>query len=73
MGLVEGDKHVIFPVLVWLLQKLPELQKRAYLARYLVRVDVPPEFLADADVELLYVQVYFNFSRFRIFLETKIV
>ncbi|XP_068101352.1 intraflagellar transport protein 81 homolog isoform X2 [Hyperolius riggenbachi] len=46
-GLVVGSKPVIHPVLYWLLQKLNELKKRAYLARFLVKLDVPAEFLQD--------------------------
>ena len=30
-------------MLEWLLRRLPDLRKRAYLARYLVKIDVPPE------------------------------
>ncbi|CAL8251305.1 unnamed protein product [Boreogadus saida] len=46
-GLVTGSKPVIHPLLQWLLQRLPELRKRAYLARYLVKLEVPAEFLQD--------------------------
>ncbi|XP_020492080.2 intraflagellar transport protein 81 homolog [Labrus bergylta] len=46
-GLVTGNKPVVHPILHWLLQRLPELKKRAYLARYLVKLEVPAEFLQD--------------------------
>ncbi|KAM4617060.1 intraflagellar transport protein 81 homolog [Polymixia lowei] len=46
-GLVTGNKPVIHPILHWLLQRLPELKKRAYLARFLVKLEVPAEFLQD--------------------------
>ncbi|XP_077570951.1 intraflagellar transport protein 81 homolog [Stigmatopora nigra] len=46
-GLVVGSKPAVHPILHWLLQKVPELKKRAYLARFLVKLDVPAEFLAD--------------------------
>ncbi|KAK0151745.1 Intraflagellar transport protein 81 [Merluccius polli] len=46
-GLVTGNKPVIHPLLQWLLQRVPELKKRAYLARYLVKLEVPAEFLQD--------------------------
>ncbi|XP_069475660.1 intraflagellar transport protein 81 homolog [Ambystoma mexicanum] len=46
-GLVVGSKPVIHPVLHWLLQRTNELKKRAYLARFLVKLDVPAEFLQD--------------------------
>lgn len=51
LGLVVGDKHVIYPLMAWLLQRIPELQKRAYLAKFLVNVYVPPEFISDPEVE----------------------
>nr|XP_046242207.1 intraflagellar transport protein 81 homolog isoform X1 [Scatophagus argus] len=46
-GLVTGSKPVIHPILHWLLQRVPELKKRAYLARFLVKLEVPSEFLQD--------------------------
>uniref|UniRef100_A0A8C1ZEE7 Intraflagellar transport 81 homolog n=1 Tax=Cyprinus carpio TaxID=7962 RepID=A0A8C1ZEE7_CYPCA len=46
-GLVTGSKPVVHPVLRWLLQRIPELKKRAYLARFLVKLEVPAEFLQD--------------------------
>ncbi|XP_065056271.1 intraflagellar transport protein 81 homolog [Rhopilema esculentum] len=49
-GLVQGDKHIIYPVLQYLLEKLPDLKKRAYVARYLVKLEVPGDILVDAEV-----------------------
>lgn len=46
-GLLEGEKGTIYPLLQWLLERLNELKKRAYLARFLVRIDVPAEFLQE--------------------------
>ncbi|XP_014027175.1 intraflagellar transport protein 81 homolog [Salmo salar] len=46
-GLVTGSKPVIHPILHWLLQRITELKKRAYLARFLVKLEVPAEFLQD--------------------------
>ncbi|XP_034397491.1 intraflagellar transport protein 81 homolog isoform X1 [Cyclopterus lumpus] len=46
-GLVAGKKPVVHPILHWLLQRVPELKKRAYLARFLVKLEVPIEFLQD--------------------------
>ncbi|XP_056273998.1 intraflagellar transport protein 81 homolog isoform X1 [Pseudoliparis swirei] len=46
-GLVAGKKPVVHPILHWLLQRVPELKKRAYLARFLVKLEVPTEFLQD--------------------------
>ncbi|NXA03952.1 IFT81 protein, partial [Sapayoa aenigma] len=49
-GLVTGSKAVIHPLLHWLLQRTSELKKRAYLARFLVKLEVPAEFLQDDTV-----------------------
>uniref|UniRef100_A0A8C8VFP9 Intraflagellar transport protein 81 homolog n=1 Tax=Pelusios castaneus TaxID=367368 RepID=A0A8C8VFP9_9SAUR len=49
-GLVIGSKPVIHPVLHWLLQRTNELKKRAYLARFLIKLEVPAEFLQDDTV-----------------------
>lgn len=56
-GLVTGSKSVIHPILHWLLQRVPDLKKRAYLARFLVKLEVPAEFLHDDIVSDTYNQV----------------
>ncbi len=43
-------------MLAWLLSHIDELKKRAYLAKFLVKVDLPPEVAADPDVSDLYEQ-----------------
>ena len=55
-GLVEGDKQVIYPILEWILNNVTELKQRAYLAKYLVKLDIPPEISADQDVAEIYEQ-----------------
>lgn len=56
-GLVTGSKPVIHPILHWLLQRVPDLKKRAYLARFLVKLEVPAEFLQDDVINDTYHQV----------------
>ena len=56
-GLLEGHKAVVYPVLEWLLKRMPDLKKRAYLAKFLVKVEVRNDFLADPEVAELYEQV----------------
>ena len=58
-NLVSGEKHVIHPILFWLLNNIDELKKRAYLAKYLVKLDIPPEILGDADVTDIFDKVMF--------------
>lgn len=54
--LIKGDKSVIYPILYWALQKLPELKKRAYLARFLVKIEIPLEH-RDDNMNEIYEQV----------------
>eukprot|EP00736_Rhodelphis_marinus_P007640 Rmarinus@m.7407 len=49
--LLQGDQDVIYPIMIWILTKLEDLKKRAYLARFLVDVDIPEEFFADQDIQ----------------------
>lgn len=49
-GLLQGDKHTTYSLLQWLLERLPDLKKRAYLAKFLVRIEIPAEFLQDDQV-----------------------
>lgn len=49
-GLFQGDKPTAYSLLQWLLERMPDLKKRAYLARYLVKIEVPPEFQQDDQV-----------------------
>jgi intraflagellar transport protein 81 len=51
-GLVQGDKKTIYPILFYLLTKFPELQKRAYLAKFLLSLPIPEEYLADPEMKM---------------------
>lgn len=53
-GLVNADKGVIYPILYYILPRLHEMQQRAYLARYLVNVFIPDEFLMEPDMSDLF-------------------
>ena len=50
LGLVQGDKPVVYHILQWLLERSGDLKKRAYLARYLVKLEMPPDMLIDNEV-----------------------
>ena len=65
-GLVEGQKNVIYPVMEWLLQRIDDLKTRAYLAKYLVKVDIPPEVAADPDVAELFEQYEEHITQFKV-------
>ncbi|EFO82944.1 CRE-IFT-81 protein [Caenorhabditis remanei] len=51
-GIVEGRKTSVYPLLVFLFENSDGLKERAYLAKYLMKTDVPGEFY-DYDIEEL--------------------
>ncbi|XP_013415931.1 intraflagellar transport protein 81 homolog [Lingula anatina] len=63
-GLVQGNKPVVYPILEWLLQNKSDLKKRAYLARYLVKLSIPPEFM-DEQMSELYQQYEMYIEEFK--------
>ena len=46
-------------MLEWLLNRIEDLKKRAYLAKFLVKVEIPPEVVSDPDLSDMYDQVRF--------------
>lgn len=49
-----GERNTIYPILYWMLSKFPQLEKRAYLARFLANIECPAEFLQDEALGELY-------------------
>lgn len=45
--LFSGDKEILYTVMFWCLQRFEHLQKRAYLSKFLMPIDIPGEFTAD--------------------------
>eukprot|EP00501_MAST-03F_sp_TOSAG23-6_P000185 GSMAST32.ASY1.ANO1.188.1 assembled CDS len=48
---MKSNRNVIYPMLSWMLQRLAPLKKRAYLARFLINVEVPSEFFQDEEIK----------------------
>ena len=48
---------MVYPIMEWLLHRIPDLKKRAYLAKFLVKVEVPAEIMAEDQIHELYAQV----------------
>ena len=71
-GLIGGEKRTIYPIIEWLLSRLADLKTRAYLAQYLVKIEVPPEFLADHQVSYTLVHSYLVFNAI-LCLDTRVV
>ena len=49
-SLVQGDKKAIYIILYFLLSQLQKNLKRAYLANYLVSVEIPSHYLVDEEM-----------------------
>ena len=46
-ALAAGDRGAVYPVLEYLLAKFSQLQKRTYLSKYLISIDIPQDILFD--------------------------
>ncbi|XP_017881451.1 intraflagellar transport protein 81 homolog [Ceratina calcarata] len=64
-GLIRGDPETVHPILIWLLSNVETVKKRAYLSRFLVKMDVPGEYLSDPEVSALYEQYTGLIDRFK--------
>ncbi|XP_029159105.1 intraflagellar transport protein 81 homolog [Nylanderia fulva] len=64
-GLVRGEVEIIHPILTWLLKHTDMVKKRAYLSRFLVKIEIPPEYLGDSEISLLYEQYMSLVDKFK--------
>jgi len=53
-SIVQGDRNVIYPILYFLLTQYSKHKKRAYLAQFLVTIDVPSHYLVDEEMNGVY-------------------
>lgn len=53
-GLENKDKVAIYPILSWLLQSVPALKRKAYMAQFTLEVDVPVHLQQD---ETIYIYI----------------
>ena len=44
----QGDKRTLYSILHWILQRVPDLKRRAYLAKFLVTLAIPDDYMMDA-------------------------
>ena len=54
---MRGEPELIHAILHWILQRKDELKKRAYVSRFLLKIDVPADMNSDSDVADLLEQV----------------
>jgi len=50
----------VYHIMEWMLKSIPVLKKRAYLAKYLVKVEVPADIMQEDPMNDLYLQVVYN-------------
>lgn len=65
-NILRGEKNTIHALLEWLLSNIDTLKQRAYLARFLMKIDVPSEILGDSDIAVLnqqYLQLLEEFKK----------
>lgn len=63
-GLINGESNIMNHILYYLLSKLPELERRAYLARFLVKIEVSADVEGDQDIVQLYEKVKLKSKEF---------
>lgn len=56
-GLVQCDKKVVFPIFEWIFENDDLVSKLAYLAKFLMPLNLPPEAISNLDVQN-YVEQY---------------
>ena len=44
-----GDPNAVYPIMYWVLKRMPENHKRVYLAKYLMPVSIPQDMIASDD------------------------
>lgn len=64
-GLVRGDKKIIYPILQWIFDNEDLIIKLAYLAKYLLPLNLPPEALSISEVINLYGQYDIAMEEFK--------
>lgn len=55
-GIINGDRKTLYPIIFSICQKIDDMKKRVYLAKYMVEIKVPDEFLMDQEVNNIYQQ-----------------
>ncbi|XP_053596425.1 intraflagellar transport protein 81 homolog [Microplitis demolitor] len=52
--LMKGDQDTIYSILQWLITNIDIACKRAYLSRFLIKIEVPAEYLQESETSALY-------------------
>ncbi|XP_050081847.1 intraflagellar transport protein 81 homolog [Anopheles aquasalis] len=64
-GLLRGEKKLIHPILRWMLENRERVKKAAYLARFLIPLDLPPEAMSMPELGTLWAQYQQTMNDFK--------
>lgn len=64
-ALLRGDKKVFYPIFQWIFVNCDKVKKAAYLAKYLMPLDMPPEALAIPEIATLWSQYQASMDDFK--------
>ena len=65
-SLVQGDKKTINPILYYILKNFEEISKRAYLANFLMSMDIPEDMMGDEELKKLVQMLKDNQAEFQV-------
>lgn len=63
-AIIIGDETTYTNIFSYLFRNLPELQKRSYLARFLVKLEVSQDLETDSDIQDAYARYEFKTGGF---------
>lgn len=52
-GLAEGKRSVLNEMLYWLVTNQKQVKERAYVAKYVEKIECPPELMGDPEIQAL--------------------
>ncbi|XP_053670813.1 intraflagellar transport protein 81 homolog [Anopheles nili] len=64
-GMVRGEKKLIHPILRWVFENRDRVKKTAYLAKFLIPLDLPPEAMAMPELGSLWAQYLQTMNDFK--------
>uniref|UniRef100_A0A182XVD4 IFT81 calponin homology domain-containing protein n=1 Tax=Anopheles stephensi TaxID=30069 RepID=A0A182XVD4_ANOST len=64
-GMVRGEKKLIHPILRWIFENRERVKKAAYLAKFLIPLDLPPEAMSMPELGSLWAQYLETMNDFK--------
>uniref|UniRef100_A0A182PEH9 IFT81 calponin homology domain-containing protein n=1 Tax=Anopheles epiroticus TaxID=199890 RepID=A0A182PEH9_9DIPT len=64
-GMVRGEKRLIHPILSWMFENRERVKKAAYLAKFLIPLDLPPEAMSMPELGSLWAQYLETMNGFK--------